>query len=99
MAFLQGLKLASALLAFATPSLAVGIAPGQIKNFVTFGDSYTDSSYYPAADGGYAWPTWAAGYGPFNLYGEQYFFNAFSGPMTELGEKALPDQARLAPTI
>ncbi|KIJ64027.1 carbohydrate esterase family 16 protein [Hydnomerulius pinastri MD-312] len=63
------LQVASALLALATPSLAVGVAPGQIKNFVTFGDSYTDSSYYPAADGGYAWPTYAAEYGPFNLYG------------------------------
>ncbi|KAH7924946.1 carbohydrate esterase family 16 protein [Leucogyrophana mollusca] len=64
---LSNLPLASAFLAFATPSLAKGVAPGQIKNFVTFGDSYTDVSY-PAADGGYAWPTYAAGYGPFNLY-------------------------------
>ncbi|KAH0826353.1 carbohydrate esterase family 16 protein [Lanmaoa asiatica] len=65
----QGLKIASALLALITPSIALGVAPGQIKNFVTFGDSYTDSSYYPTADGGYQWPTWAAEYGPFNLYG------------------------------
>ncbi|KAG1838391.1 carbohydrate esterase family 16 protein [Suillus subalutaceus] len=69
MAFLQGVKLVFALLALATPSWAVGVAPGQIKNFVTFGDSYTDSSYYPTADGGYAWPTWAAMYGDLNLYG------------------------------
>ncbi|KAG1736687.1 carbohydrate esterase family 16 protein [Suillus paluster] len=69
MVFRQSLKLASALLALATPSLAVGVAPGQIKNFVTFGDSYTDSSYYPSADGGYSWPTWAAMYGDFNLHG------------------------------
>jgi len=55
-------------LAFA-PALAVGVTPGQIKNLVTFGDSYSDSSYYPAADGGYAWPTWVSEYGPFNLYG------------------------------
>ncbi|KAH7909673.1 carbohydrate esterase family 16 protein [Hygrophoropsis aurantiaca] len=67
MAPLSGLQLASALLAFAAPTLAKGVAPGQIKNFVTFGDSYTDISY-PAADGGYAWPTYAAGYGPFDLY-------------------------------
>ncbi|OJA13745.1 hypothetical protein AZE42_01547 [Rhizopogon vesiculosus] len=57
------------LLALARPSWAAGVAPGQIKNFVTFGDSYTDSSYYPTADGGYAWPTWAAMYGNFSLYG------------------------------
>ncbi|KAG2130906.1 carbohydrate esterase family 16 protein [Suillus clintonianus] len=67
--FLQGVKLAFALLALGTPSWAVGVTPGQIKNFVTFGDSYTDSSYYPTADGGYAWPTWAAMYGDLNLYG------------------------------
>ncbi|KAF9233570.1 carbohydrate esterase family 16 protein [Melanogaster broomeanus] len=69
MVFLRGLKLTSALLALVTPSIAIGVTPGQIKNFVTFGDSYTDSSYYPTADGGYAWPTYAAGYGPFNLVG------------------------------
>ncbi|KAH7923372.1 carbohydrate esterase family 16 protein [Leucogyrophana mollusca] len=69
MALLSGLKIASALLAFASPSLAVGVAPGQIQNFVTFGDSYTDISYYPTADGGYSWPTYAAEYGPFNVYG------------------------------
>ncbi|KAG2754216.1 carbohydrate esterase family 16 protein [Suillus brevipes Sb2] len=69
MAFLQVVKLAFALLALTTPSWAAGVAPGQIKNFVTFGDSYTDSSYYPTADGGYAWPTWAAMYGGLNLYG------------------------------
>jgi hypothetical protein len=67
-----GLKIASAaaLLALVMPSIVLGVAPGQIKNLVTFGDSYTDSSYYPAADGGYQWPTWVAEYGPFNLYGE-----------------------------
>lgn len=56
------------------PCIALGVAPGQIKNFVTFGDSYTDTSYYPTADGGYQWPTWAAEYGPFNLYGK--FFSS-----------------------
>ncbi|KAF8132832.1 carbohydrate esterase family 16 protein [Boletus edulis] len=65
----QVLRVASALLALVTSSIALGVAPGQIKSFVTFGDSYTDSSYYPSADGGYQWPTWAAEYGPFNLYG------------------------------
>ncbi|KAI9567857.1 carbohydrate esterase family 16 protein [Boletus coccyginus] len=62
-------SVASALLAFVMPCLALGVAPGQIQNFVTFGDSYTDASYYPSASGGYQWPTWAAGYGPFDLYG------------------------------
>ena len=63
-------QFATTLLAFVSPSIALGVAPGQIKNLVTFGDSYTDSSYYPSADGGYQWPTWAAQYGSFNLYGE-----------------------------
>ncbi|KAN0082890.1 carbohydrate esterase family 16 protein [Tylopilus felleus] len=62
--------LASAILVLVTPSISLGVVPGQIKNFFTFGDSYTDSLYYPSADGGYQWSTWAAEYGPFNLYGE-----------------------------
>lgn len=33
---------------------ATGVAPGQIKNFVTFGDSYTD--IVSVGDGGTAWP-------------------------------------------
>lgn len=72
----RGLKIASALMALVTPSIALGVAPGQIKNIATFGDSYTDTSYYPTADGGYQWPTWVAEYGPFNLYGQ-----SVSGPL------------------
>ncbi|EGN96374.1 carbohydrate esterase family 16 protein [Serpula lacrymans var. lacrymans S7.3] len=64
---LQHLKIACTLLALAPLSLAKGVLPGQIKNFVTFGDSYTDIAY-PAADGGQAWPVYAAGYGNFTLY-------------------------------
>ena len=66
----RGFQIAPTFLALVAPSVALGVAPGQIKNFVTFGDSYTDTSYYPTADGGYQWPTWAAEYGPFGLYGE-----------------------------
>ncbi|KAL4063415.1 carbohydrate esterase family 16 protein [Scleroderma yunnanense] len=39
------------------------VQPGQIKNLVTFGDSYTDPAY-----AGFAWPLYVAEYGPFNLY-------------------------------
>lgn len=46
-----------------------GIQAGQMQNLVTFGDSFTDTSFYPSDDGGYSWPTYVAGYGPFNLYG------------------------------
>ncbi|KIM54982.1 carbohydrate esterase family 16 protein [Scleroderma citrinum Foug A] len=41
------------------------VQPGQIKNLVTFGDSYTD----PAAEfGGHSWAAYVAEYGSFNLY-------------------------------
>lgn len=43
----------SAILVLVMPSIALGVVPGQIKNFVTFGDSYTDLLYYPSADDGY----------------------------------------------
>ncbi|KIM54980.1 carbohydrate esterase family 16 protein [Scleroderma citrinum Foug A] len=39
------------------------VQSGQIKNLVTFGDSYTDPTF-----SGYSWETYVAGYGPFNLY-------------------------------
>ncbi|KAJ7694833.1 carbohydrate esterase family 16 protein [Mycena rosella] len=39
---------------------AVGVRPGQIKNLVTFGDSYTD--IVATGDQGTAWPVYAAGY-------------------------------------
>lgn len=42
-------------------------APDQIKNLVTFGDSYTDISA-PYALGGAAWPVYAAGYSNTTLY-------------------------------
>lgn len=47
-----------ALCLFITVSNAQGIQPGQIKNLVTFGDSYTDVG--SPADGGIAWPVYAA---------------------------------------
>lgn len=55
------------LLAAAPSVLAFGgPLPGQIKNLVTFGDSYTDVGN--PADGGQAWPIYAAEYGHLNLY-------------------------------
>lgn len=44
----------------------LGPRPGQIKNLVTFGDSYTD--VVSTGDGGTAWPVYAAGYGNFKLF-------------------------------
>ncbi|KII92683.1 carbohydrate esterase family 16 protein [Plicaturopsis crispa FD-325 SS-3] len=46
---------------------ALGVQPSQIKNLVTFGDSYTDVTGKPA-DYGTPWPIYAADYGNFSLY-------------------------------
>ncbi|KAL5511906.1 hypothetical protein ACEPAH_5124 [Sanghuangporus vaninii] len=43
-----------------------GHSPNQIKNIVTFGDSYTD--VVSTGDNATAWPVYAADYGPFNLF-------------------------------
>lgn len=43
-----------------------GVYPGQIKNLVTFGDSYSD--VYVPGDNATAWPVYAAMYGDFTLY-------------------------------
>ncbi|KAI0944616.1 hypothetical protein AcW1_002285 [Taiwanofungus camphoratus] len=45
---------------------AQGPYPGQIKNLVTFGDSYSD--VYVPGDNATAWPVYAAMYGNFTLY-------------------------------
>ncbi|KAI0666850.1 hypothetical protein C8Q78DRAFT_426008 [Trametes maxima] len=47
-------------------ALAAGPRSGQIKNLVTFGDSYTDVDGH--ADGGIVWPVYAAQDGHFNLF-------------------------------
>jgi len=59
-------KLATLVLAYVCYASALGPKPGQIKNLVTFGDSYTD--VVNTGDLGVSWPTYAAGYGPFNLH-------------------------------
>ncbi|KAK7688808.1 hypothetical protein QCA50_008348 [Cerrena zonata] len=60
------ITLSTLLIAFVGAAIAVGPGPNQIKNLVTFGDSYTDASQ--TGDGGVAWPTYAAGYGNFTLF-------------------------------
>lgn len=56
-----------ALFAFSTVNaLGVGVSPGQIKNLVTFGDSYTD--VVNTGDGGIAWPTYTSQYAQLSLY-------------------------------
>ena len=58
-----GLRLAGCVQTTTTNGNAV--QPGQIKNLVTFGDSYTDPA---AAFSGHSWAAFVAEYGPFNLY-------------------------------
>ncbi|EED83545.1 predicted protein [Postia placenta Mad-698-R] len=62
------LEFLTTLVVLAAAQLAAtqGPQPGQIKNLVTFGDSYTD--VYQTGDGGTAWPVYAAMYGNFSLY-------------------------------
>ncbi|KAI0077356.1 carbohydrate esterase family 16 protein [Panus rudis PR-1116 ss-1] len=60
------LSIASTVLASIQLAFAVGPSPNQIKNLVTFGDSYTDT--VATGDGGVAWPDYAAGYSHTKLF-------------------------------
>lgn len=72
---------------------ASSIAPGQIKNLVTFGDSYTDVT--AMADGGTVWPVYAAGYAnvslfPFAKAGATCSNNLTDRPFPSVFESQLP---------
>lgn len=54
------------LLSFISNSSETRIQPTQIKNLVTFGDSYTDVD--SGSNGGTAWPVYAAGYASVSLF-------------------------------
>ncbi|KAI0770406.1 GDSL lipase/esterase [Fomes fomentarius] len=78
---------------FALSAHAVGIRPGQIKNLVTFGDSYTDVDGH--ADGGIMWPVFAAEDGNFNLFpfaksGATCSNNLTTRPFPSVFESQLP---------
>ncbi|RPD58829.1 GDSL lipase/acylhydrolase [Lentinus tigrinus ALCF2SS1-7] len=77
----------------ALSALAVGPLPGQIKNLVTFGDSYTDVDAH--ADGGIMWPVFAAEDGNFNLFpfakaGATCSNNLTARPFPSVFESQLP---------
>ncbi|TCD62320.1 hypothetical protein EIP91_007060 [Steccherinum ochraceum] len=79
--------------AFAASALAVGPAPSQIKNLVTFGDSYTD--VVSTGDGGTAWPVYAARDGHFDLFpfarsGATCSNNITNRPFPSVFESQLP---------
>jgi len=66
MAILDLLTTLVVFLAFVGLGRTEGPYPGQIKNLVTFGDSYSD--IYVPGDNATAWPVYAAMYGNFTLY-------------------------------
>ncbi|KAF9465451.1 GDSL lipase/acylhydrolase [Collybia nuda] len=73
---------------------AAGVRPGQIKNLVTFGDSYTD--VVNVGDGGVAWPVYAARYAhldlfPFARSGATCSNNLTFRPFPPVFESQLPD--------
>ncbi|KAJ7449218.1 GDSL lipase/esterase [Mycena latifolia] len=72
---------------------AAGVRPGQIKHFVTFGDSYTD--IVATGDQGTAWPVYAAGYSnttlhPFARSGATCSNNITFRPFPPVFENQLP---------
>lgn len=72
---------------------AIGVAPRQIKNLVTFGDSYTDVVLI--SDGGVPWPVYAAGYAKLSLFpfaraGATCSNNLTFRPFPSLFESQLP---------
>ncbi|KAI0657945.1 hypothetical protein C8Q70DRAFT_250112 [Cubamyces menziesii] len=74
-------------------ALAAGPLPGQIKNLVTFGDSYTDVDGH--ADGGIVWPVYAAQDGHFKLFpfaksGATCSNNLTARPFPSVFESQLP---------
>ncbi|KAH9926289.1 uncharacterized protein BXZ73DRAFT_102971 [Epithele typhae] len=77
----------------ASLALALGPRPGQFKNLVTFGDSYTDVDAH--ADGGVMWPVFAAQEGRLALYpfakaGATCSNNITARPFPSLFESQLP---------
>ena len=77
----------------ATLVSAVGIKKGQIRNLVTFGDSYTD--IVAVGDGGTAWPVYTAGYAnltllPFAKSGATCSNNLTFRPSPPVTESQLP---------
>jgi len=77
----------------ASSVLATSLRPGQIKNLVTFGDSFTSVDY--VSNGGTQWPTYAAGYAGASLFpyaraGATCSNNITFRPFPSLFESQLP---------
>jgi GDSL-like Lipase/Acylhydrolase len=83
----------SALLLPASGTSAAGIRPKQIKNLVTFGDSFTSVDW--SSNGGTPWPVYAAGYAgvklhPYAKAGATCSNNLTYRPFPPLFESQLP---------
>jgi hypothetical protein len=75
---------------------ATPLAPGQITDFVTFGDSYTDVVWSP---GGVPWPFWARDYSgarvhPFARAGGTCSNNITARPFPSVYEGQIPEYDR-----
>ncbi|KAF8996011.1 GDSL lipase/acylhydrolase [Cyathus striatus] len=86
------LSIAASLLALPS-AFGAGLRPGQIKNFVPFGDSYTDVGV--SSNGGTPWPVYAAGFAHVNLFpfarsGATCSNNITFRPFPSLFESQLP---------
>ncbi|KDR73974.1 hypothetical protein GALMADRAFT_227695 [Galerina marginata CBS 339.88] len=86
-------SLLSVALSFVQIVAGAGVSPGQIKNLVTFGDSYTD--VVSVGDGGTAWPVYASGFAkvklfPFARSGATCSNNITFRPFPSLFESQLP---------
>ncbi|KAG6908294.1 hypothetical protein DXG01_005395 [Tephrocybe rancida] len=80
-------------LAWLSATAAKGVQPKQIKNLVTFGDSYTDVP--SPGDASVAWPVYAAGYAgvslfPFARSGATCSNNITPRPFPSVFESQLP---------
>jgi GDSL-like Lipase/Acylhydrolase len=91
------------LLALSTPAVrGIGVNPKQIKNLVTFGDSYTD--IVPVGDKRAAWPVYAADYAhlslfPFARSGATCSNNIPPRPFPSLFESQLPVYFEKKPSL
>ncbi|KAF9040087.1 GDSL lipase/acylhydrolase [Panaeolus papilionaceus] len=90
LALIASLVLAPAVTAASSP---VGLRPKQIKNLVTFGDSYTDTVI--VSNGGTQWPVYASGFAKVNLFpfarsGATCSNNITFRPFPSLFESQLP---------
>jgi phospholipase/lecithinase/hemolysin len=75
---------------FLGSGVQAALKPRQIKNLVTFGDSYTDVVH--TGDNGTSWPIYAASYANLSLYPYAVAGAACSNELTPTGVDSVEDQ-------